>query len=291
MNHHLKNLKYNKLVVGLYNFYLNIRIKNTEAFIFVATTGRSGSQSLSEIFGIQKKAICFHEPYPIMIADDFREESPEEVFLKKKRINIKRSAIGYKYYVETNHQFIKHFAELAIREFGKRIRILHLYRDPLNMAKSFFAINSIPGMSRNGINYLLDPFATGNIISFPAILAEEPGLNHPFVRCLWYWYETEARIHRLKEKYPDVIMVDIRTEDLNNPAMLEKMIRSLKLTESFDVNRVAGTRLNLKKELKKNQIADEEALAYYEKFKEILFTKVDNNLASYFRKIESPVFS
>ncbi|MBD3401949.1 hypothetical protein GF420_03565, partial [candidate division GN15 bacterium] len=62
-------LKYNPITVNMYNRMLDGRCRTVEGYVFVATTGRSGSQSLSKIFQAADDAVCFHEPYPIMYAD------------------------------------------------------------------------------------------------------------------------------------------------------------------------------------------------------------------------------
>ena len=84
-------IKYNPLSVYLTDQYYSQKSNSTKMFIFVATTGRSGSQSLAKIFNAVDDAVCFHEPYPIMFndyADDGRKEGYfSRLFYKIKRIN------------------------------------------------------------------------------------------------------------------------------------------------------------------------------------------------------------
>jgi hypothetical protein len=51
----------------IYDLWLTLRCINVKGYIFVASTGRSGTQSLSRIFAAAQKAICVHEPPPVML--------------------------------------------------------------------------------------------------------------------------------------------------------------------------------------------------------------------------------
>ena len=62
----VESLKYSPAVVGLYEKILEQRCASVDSYIFVATTGRSGSTSLSRIFEAADNAVCLHEPYPAM---------------------------------------------------------------------------------------------------------------------------------------------------------------------------------------------------------------------------------
>ncbi len=258
------HIKYNNIVIGLYNFILNLRTKNVKSYIFVATTGRSGSQSLSHIFSIIKRAKFLHEPYPIMNIDYLEKVDTikyyEEIFRKIKRINIKRQAAGFDYYIETNHQFIKNYAEFAIKEFGQKIKIIHIVRDPIKVASSFYSIDSIPGKYIKGESYLINPEENSNHIKMDDLLTKNSDYNHDFYKCIWYWYEIEYRIKYLKKKYQNVLWYDIETDSLNEKSEIKKMFHHLKLPPDVDFDQIVGTRVNLKKNLKLREIEPNQAL-------------------------------
>ena len=244
-------LKHNPLSVWLYNKWLDQRCTGVEAFIFVATTGRSGTDSLAKIFSAIPGIAAFHEPYPAMINDyafvnsRAREKSLKQLFLTKKRVYIKRAAIGHRYYAETNHMFIKNFFELAMNEFGERIKIVHLRRDAMKVALSFYSIDSIPGETRRGKRYLLDPKDESNLIKFPSFsLTEE---ENKILKCLWYWYEIEARIAYYKSKYPNLQWVDFSTDGLNNLREIKELFDALNIEVSLrQLQSVVGIRSNTK---------------------------------------------
>ena len=63
----LKNrIASNRLISLLLNIVLKAMTKNVKSYIFVATTGRSGTTSLSTIFEGCSGVKTFHEPYPVM---------------------------------------------------------------------------------------------------------------------------------------------------------------------------------------------------------------------------------
>ncbi len=252
-------IKYNPLVVALYDSILDGKCGSVDGYVFVATTGRSGSQSLSKIFQAADDAVCFHEPYPIMASDypnrDTKDAYFRHLFHTRKRINIKRSAAGHRYYVETNHQFIKNFAELAVEEFGEKLRVLHIARDPLKVAASFFAINSIPGKTRTGRDYLLYPDQKDNQIQISDLLLGDPQFEDDLYKCLWYWYEIETRVKTARSRHPQVRWHSMKTEQLNDKEALVAMFEGLGVVyDQGRLDALVGSRVNTKTELKKKTV-------------------------------------
>ena len=263
-------LKYNPFTVATYNALLSYWCRNVRAYLFVATTGRSGSESLSKIFEAMDRAVCFHEPYPVMYNEYPEGTDPkryfEERFKKVKQINIKRSAVGHKYYVETNHQFAKNFLPYAVACFGSKIRIIHLLRDSVKVASSLYSIGSIPGVTENGRIYLIDPSSKDNRIQIADILLSEADYNHDYYKCLWYWYEVETRIKHLKQTYSRVPWVRIETEDLNNLDVLTNLFHRLDIAvDSGRLESFVGIRRNTKFKNKTQTIPQEECASMHEK--------------------------
>ncbi|MGB7933335.1 MAG: hypothetical protein WCH04_14105 [Gammaproteobacteria bacterium] len=252
-------LKRNPVTVTLYNAWLDFLCRDVECYIFVATTGRSGTTSLSRVFEtVLDGAICLHEPPPVMFSDYPRGQGIDRddyfrrLFWVLKRTYIKRDAAGHRYYLETNHQFIKNFAVPAIEYFGPKTRIIHLKRDPVSVAASFLAINSVPAKTQRGHYYMLDPDESTNIIRIPELSDDSSEFGHDLYKCLWYWYETEARVQAMKERYPNVVWVDVTTDQLNDRAALQAMFDRLGIPVSADrLDRAVSIRENLRTEEKK----------------------------------------
>jgi hypothetical protein len=269
-------LKYNPVSVAIYEKIVSSRSRDVEAYIFMATTGRSGSKSLTSVFEAADNAVCYHEPYPIMFSHfpEFpdqprgtdREKYFRDLFYRKKRINIKRNAIGYRYYVETNHQFIKNFAKYAIEYFGDKIRILHVYRDPIKVASSFYSIESIPDTTPRGMVYAIDPKDPDNLIKMSDLLYNNKEFEHPLYKNLWYWYELHSRVKQYKKKYPDISWHTMNTDDLNNRKKLIEMFNAIGVEYDKDkLDSLVGTRDNVVPHMKKQAIDPDEARSMHDK--------------------------
>jgi hypothetical protein len=97
------------------------------------------------------------------------------------------------------------------------------------------------------------------------VLDEE--LTHPFYKCLWYWYEVEARVRAARQRYPQLRIEEIATEDLNHPDRVEALLRRLEVP--FDpeaVRQAAARRHNRKSREKTNRLSLEAAGEMHETF-------------------------
>jgi hypothetical protein len=212
-----------------------------------------------------------HEPYPkISLVSDSKSDplyQYKESFYKLKTIYVKRSVAGKYYYAECNHLFIKTFASYAIDYFGDKIRVIHLIRDPFSVAKSIYNLGEYPGTTEVARRYWLDPASNTNILKLHVLLSADLDQIHPFYRCLWYWYENEARTVRLKEEYPWVFKSTIQTNELNDVRSVNEMLVKLELPfNPKDVSKMIGIRKNERKNEKKSNLNIENAMQMARKF-------------------------
>ncbi len=252
-------LKRNPITVFIYDKYLDVACWNVKAYIFVANSGRSGSTSLTKIFQAVDKSVCFHEPSPEMINEYKDGEDRVKYFWKLfytlKRIYIKRGARGYHYYLETNHQFIKNFIDPAIEHFAEKLKIIHLVRNPVSVAISFYQINSSPGTTSRGKYYLLDPREELNEIKIADLLYDSEEFKHDLYKCLWYWYEVEMRTKLAKQKYYQVKFCKINTDELNDKAAIVKLFNELEVPYSNEkLDALVGTKENSRTSEKSVQV-------------------------------------
>jgi hypothetical protein len=120
-----------------------------------------------------------------------------------------------------------------------------MYRDPIKTALSFYTIGTIPGKTSNGKLYTLDPAHTDNLIQINDLLTGDRAFNHDFIRCLWYWYETEARIKKYKADFPEVIWAELATEELNDKTALIRMLNELGISFNMEkLDKLVGAREN-----------------------------------------------
>jgi hypothetical protein len=215
------SLKHNDLTAFLATSYLRLRSRGPEKLIFTATTGRSGTQSLTRVFGAVPQCRARHEPYPSMndveltAASYGDAEHVARVYRQVKSINIRRAALGHRYYFEANHLFAKVFAEQVIADFGSRVRVIHLVRAPLEVATSIFRLQELPG-TIEGNRWWLDHRAPSNQIPIADLLDSDDEFSQPFYKALWYWFEVESRIARLQRRFPAVQFIRFETDWLND---------------------------------------------------------------------------
>jgi len=242
-------LKYLPPVVSTYKTYLRLRSRRVRDYLFVASTGRCGTESLMRILAVLDDTVALHEPYPPMRntcpPDQTRAGYFHHRFDIMKSIYVRRAAMRHRHYVETNHQFIKSFADDAAEEFGDKLKVIHLRRAPVSTALSFYRLDSIPGRSLRGNLWLLDPADPENLIPLSDLLAPGGRLDHDFYRCLWYCYEVEARVRLFRVRHPELTMVELQTKDLNDLGKLMAMFGELGIDADADkVRGVVGTKVN-----------------------------------------------
>jgi len=227
-----KSLKYNSTLCYLVRQYYKFRCRSTRNFIFVATTGRSGTMTLVDLLNNITRCKAEHEPYPAMFNEVLKEKSlgneeyVKNVYWRVKSINLWRAATGFRHYLESNHMFIKTYIEYAAEDFGKKIQVIHLVRDPIKVANSIYALQDFPG-TIEGNKWWLDYTATNNLIYIPEYLDNDTEFKHPFYKGLWYWYEIEARIKYWKEKLPQINFIKFNTEDFNAPSKVFALLTTL----------------------------------------------------------------
>jgi len=229
-------IKYNRLIVNLVNLFLDLKTKGSEGVIFTVSTGRCGTQSLANIFGLFDEFASYHEPYPIML-NYFPDQGlvRNQLFLKQvwsriKRINIKRNLIDKRYYFESNFNFLPNFNILAIKEFDNKIRIMEVLRDPLKVAKSFYKIGVHPGTDFSSNQWILSTDRPDNVIQISKFIKkiddpESMILSH----LLWYCYEKSARAIEMRQNFPSLVWSRIRTRNLNNIHEIERVCNELKI--------------------------------------------------------------
>lgn len=234
MSNLIKNALYNRTSAKLVNWLYGLGSK-TQNYIFVATTGRSGTLSLVDIFDQLDDCTALHEPYPAMhdnildAASNGQWREVEEFYWVRKSVNIRRSARHFKYYLEANHLFIKTFADYAFTDFQEKIKVIHLVRDPRKVANSIYTLQDQPG-TEEGNRWWLNHLASSNIIPIGDILENDETFQHPYYKALWYWFELEKRVEAAQAKHPEVPFIFFKTEDFSKPEKVSNLLKELGIT-------------------------------------------------------------
>jgi hypothetical protein len=235
-------LKRNPVVASVVRRSLQLRTQGVKRFIFTATTGRSGTMTLSELFATVPDCASVHEPYPIMNDDVLRAASygdtaeVDRVYSRVKSINILRAVVGRRYYLEANHLLVKTFLGHAYEEFGRRMAVIHLVRAPIEVAMSIYCLQHLPG-TPFGNAWWLDYRAPTNIIKMADDLEGNGELSHQFFRCLWYWYELELRFAAWRARLPALKVVRFETPSFNDAEKTFHLFDELEIP--YDRDKVA----------------------------------------------------
>jgi hypothetical protein len=235
-------LKHNRAVAGLAVQLLRLRTRGLERLIFTATTGRSGTLTLTKLFAAVPGCRAIHEAYPVMNGSVLQAATYgdtallDRVYRCIKSVNIRRAALGHRYYFEANHLFIKTFAQHAVADFGRRLAVVHLVRPAVEVATSIYQLRDYPG-TEQGNYWWLDFKAPTNRLAMADILESDPEFSHPFYKALWYWHEVEARIAAWRARMPAVTFVDFETRWLNDQERVRNLLDQLGV--QYDTTRLA----------------------------------------------------
>ena len=169
--------------------------------LFTVTTGRSGSNLLTEVLSCRSSICSLHEPSPsfdsVMSLVQQYPFVANEFLLKKKKKAIERSLGQKLIYSESSHLFCKGFLEawLDIDELPIP-DLICLDRDLRKVSKSLYQLNTIPARTWKGVRYYLSPSDGRNLTALP----DWKSLND-YQLCFWYCLEIEAR----KKHYASLI--------------------------------------------------------------------------------------
>jgi hypothetical protein len=272
-----KPLKHSWLVGELALGLLKLRTQRVRKLIFTATTGRSGTLTLTRLFAAVPGCRAVHEGFPPMNGPVLQAAASgdmalvDRVYRRVKAVNIRRAALGHRYYFEGNHLFIKTFAPNAVADFGRRVAVIHLVRPAVEVANSIYQLGDYPSTER-GDYWWLDFKAPTNLLPMADLLESDPEFSHPFYKALWYWHEVEARISAWRARTPAVRVVDFKTEWLSDLTRARGLLDELGV--QYDAERLAqaiGTKANTKDHQKIGAaLPAEEAQQKTERFQALL---------------------
>jgi hypothetical protein len=252
----LSPIKHNRLVAGLARRGAWALNRHLERIIFTATTGRSGTWTLTRLFAGVPSCASLHEAWPPMSGEVLSAASHgdtalvRKVFHRVKAINILRAAAGHRYYFEANHCFVKTFAQLAAEEFGDRLAVVHLMRPAIEVAMSIFRLREEPG-TEVGNFWWLDHRAPTNIIRIADLLDSDRTLAHPFYKALWYWHEIEARVAALRAALPSLKIVRFETDAMGDKEKVLRLFADLGIAcSAHHIEPRIGQKLNQREEQK-----------------------------------------
>nr|WP_321455512.1 hypothetical protein [uncultured Cohaesibacter sp.] len=220
---------------------------NKRQVIFTITSGRSGSDTLNQLFTAVSDTTSLHEPEPsfmTLLRPIQYDLDLASDFLRYRKLPAICDA-GTSRYVETSHLYCKGYFEPTLK-MGLKPSFIFLKRDPRLIASSIYRGKAIPGKTRIALKYYLSPDDN--------VFLELPDWQNYSDYQLCYWYTRE--IERRQQVYASVaaklnlaaFSIDIM--ELNEIEHVLAMMAALGIPEgALDMDRLAeltGRVFNLK---------------------------------------------
>ena len=181
------------------------RVMEESRPIFVLSTGRAGTQYLTELLNELPGLQAVHEPQPELLyasrwAYEHRgkTEMLEAAFLAARYEFIRNAHLSGLRYVETNNRLC--FLADGIAKAFPKARFIHLIRHPEAFIRS--------GLQRK---WYTDAHLTDEGRIQPP---EELGLSHTSEKIAWLWNETNSSIASFGERVGSERYFQVRSEDL-----------------------------------------------------------------------------
>ncbi len=181
--------------------------------VFVLSTGRVGTKTLTGLLALSPRAISVHEPEPRLVKASFDAymEGPERVagdtwravVLAARDDLVCEANRKGRVYVETNNRLTYLAAALA-RAFPAS-RFIHLHRHPYEVVRS--AMRRGYYQSHNWDFARIRPRPDDAIAKDWEFLA-------PLEKCAWYWAQNNAEARAVLGALPADRRMDLRADDL-----------------------------------------------------------------------------
>ena len=181
--------------------------------VFVLSTGRAGTQTLSALLGLANNIFAYHEPKPILyglskLSYQYFDDITARVILREAFLTARKDRLIYSQncergYVETSPGAT--FLGPAILDAVKGVRFIHIVRDPREVVRS--------GMRRK---WYEGHTADCTRIIPRAGTEEQKAWNNfnSFQKNLWLWTETNRQIWEFTKNLPKERILLVRSEDI-----------------------------------------------------------------------------
>jgi hypothetical protein len=200
--------------------------------ILTASSGRCGTQLLSNLLNLVPGVISEHEPPPRIDNVWWRLRNDPTLagkWLNKYKLpsilnKLKNS--DYTVYCETSHMLCKGFFEPML-DLGYPFDLIILSRDLRATAMSFYSLNDIPARSKTGVRWLLHPDDIGCISQLPT---DRDALTD-YQMCYWYVLEMELRKAYYRKVWEDAgqLVVAVALEDLTDRTGFGRLLSEAQL--------------------------------------------------------------
>jgi hypothetical protein len=237
--------------------------------IFVISTGRSGTEYLTQVLGLFQSVHAEHEPEP-SFTNAFRTIAAAPHLARQFWLDHKLPAIARSpapIYAETSHLACKGFLESGI-ELGLRPTLVHLVRPYRDTARSMLALDTIPTRTYKGVRFYLGP-DDRVFLPVPRAVFER---WHDYQLCYWYCLEIgeRARVYAERFRPLGVAVERVDLDDICAPAGIHELgarlnVGPLSKTGTRRLGVVVGQRTNQKTKAKRPDALSDSKLAAWER--------------------------
>jgi hypothetical protein len=211
-------------------------ILREKTLVFTVTTGRSGTGLLASLLSRLPNTTALHEPDPsfisVMRTVQTRPKVAKEFLCEEKLPFIAKQ--NARVYVETSHLFCKGFLE-PLLELGVRPALIFLRREPRDVARSMYRLNTIPGRTKKGRTYYLQPNDPDTLF-----VSDSDSLTD-YQLCFWYCLEIERRqqlYQVLADRYDLAASILTFSELVGSHTVLSRIAKSVGIPQPGLLNRL-----------------------------------------------------
>lgn len=197
----------------------------SKRLIFTVTTGRSGTKYLAQrLDKVSNKVIALHEPKPRFSSVMRMVQSDADLavrFLTNQKLPY-IAQLDCDVYIETSHLFSKGFFEPTLA-LGLRPSIIYLKRSKRVVAESLNMLQTIPGRTESGLEFLLSPTDPG-VLAYP-----NWEQANDYQLCYWYCLEVERRARHYREvcNELDLQFAEIEISEIDDPRIFTRLVTTL----------------------------------------------------------------
>ncbi len=213
--------------------------------------GRSGSAYLQHLLVSAEGVVGEHEHLPTMTGEHLfaveQQERSASIASRRVKAEAVASALAMApdavAYADTSNMFIKTFADVIVEAFEpSRLRVLHLRRDTIAVAKSFRELGCYTERNVVSRPWMFDPLAP---TSLAATYCRVDAAN-PTEMIVGYLVETELKAARFRSENPEVLVHDVWLEQLQAEPDVLSMLGTLGLSPTAETSSIIGERHNTK---------------------------------------------
>ena len=222
--------------------------------VFSISSGRAGSEYLQTLLASASKVKAFHEPQPTMSgrpleqAMETGEPGPDLVAAKLATIeSVCQSLPPGWTYAETNHMFIKTFADAAVNRWLDSTSVIHLRRNLVDVLASFMKLGYFSDLNKAWPHWMHRVPSGLSLIDTPASFET----MDPMDRSIAYLLDIEALGADFALRHPDLTMVETSLEALQELEEVERVLDALGLVPTPRTLEVTGRRVNERSHVKR----------------------------------------